>query len=327
MNKILISIIVPYYNNENYIKKCIESLLEQTYANIEIILVDDGSTDNSLKICNSYAKNDQRIKIIHKNNGGISSARNSGLEIAKGDYIGFVDSDDFIENNMYELMLDDILKNKTDISICNIFYETHTGKEIYKYSLDDFSFNRDKFPFNIYHNLSINGYCCNKLYSRNIIFNNKNIIQFDSHIGISEDGLFNYEIFDKNNFFSCSYINKKLYHYIQIKSSVCNRKFSMKKLEYFITKEKQIDILKRNGIDNNFLKIDYVVNFCKTNILIKKFNLTKNELYQKIYNKNREYISTISIKNEPLRLKIKYLISRYLPWIYEIKILIKKENI
>ncbi len=89
-----ISIIVPVYNVEKYLKECIESILSQTYKNIEIILIDDGSTDNSGKICDEYLKKDSRVKVIHKENGGLSDARNTGIEIASGKYIGFVDSDD-----------------------------------------------------------------------------------------------------------------------------------------------------------------------------------------------------------------------------------------
>ena len=94
-----ISIISPVYNVEDYLKDCVESILNQTYKNIELILIDDGSTDNSGKICDEYASKDNRVKIVHKKNGGLSSARNAGLDIATGDYIFFVDSDDFLYKN------------------------------------------------------------------------------------------------------------------------------------------------------------------------------------------------------------------------------------
>lgn len=98
----MISIIVPVYNVEKYLERCIESIVNQTYKDIEIILVDDGSPDNCSVICDRYAEKDNRIKVIHKQNGGLINARKSGLEIAQGDYIGFVDSDDWIEPEMYE---------------------------------------------------------------------------------------------------------------------------------------------------------------------------------------------------------------------------------
>lgn len=114
----MISIIVPIYNTEKYLKRCIESILNQTYKNIELLLIDDGSTDNSLKICEEYALKDDRIRVFHKENGGQGSARNMGIENAKGEYIGFVDSDDYISPQMYEILLNDIETYDADISSC-----------------------------------------------------------------------------------------------------------------------------------------------------------------------------------------------------------------
>lgn len=113
-----ISIIVPVYKVEKYLERCIESILQQTYRNIEIILVDDGSPDNCPEICDKFAKMDKRIQVIHKPNGGVSSARNAGLEAATGEYIGFADSDDWIEKEMYESLLNTILETGTSVSVC-----------------------------------------------------------------------------------------------------------------------------------------------------------------------------------------------------------------
>ena len=105
MCKKTISIIVPIYRCEAFLRRCIESIIAQTYKNIEIILVDDGSDDHSGSICDEYSKLDERIKVVHKNNGGLSSARNVGLREATGEYVGFVDGDDYIEPYMYEQMI------------------------------------------------------------------------------------------------------------------------------------------------------------------------------------------------------------------------------
>lgn len=121
--KDLISIIVPVYNVEEYLGQCIESVLNQSYQNLEIILIDDGSTDNSGLICDEYKKRDQRIQVIHKKNGGQSSARNVGLNIAKGCYVGFVDSDDWIEQNMYEILHKNICLYDADIATCSYILE------------------------------------------------------------------------------------------------------------------------------------------------------------------------------------------------------------
>ena len=117
----LISVIVPVYNVEAYVAKCIESIQNQSYQHLEIILVDDGSTDDSGDICDQYAAYDDRIKVIHQENGGISAARNTGIEAANGDYIAFVDSDDYIAPNMYEDMLHILKDNDLDILECTAF--------------------------------------------------------------------------------------------------------------------------------------------------------------------------------------------------------------
>ena len=116
----LISIIVPVYKVEKYLCECVDSILSQTYENFELILVDDGSPDNSGKICDEYAEKDKRIKVIHKENGGLPSARNAGLNVASGEYVAFVDSDDAIENNYLEELYKTIVEEKSDISFCKI---------------------------------------------------------------------------------------------------------------------------------------------------------------------------------------------------------------
>ena len=133
-NKPLISVIVPIYTTEKYLRKCFDSIINQTYKNLQIILVDDGSTDNSGKICDEYATKDSRIQVIHKQNAGVTAARNEGLDIADGEYIGFVDSDDWIEPNMYEEMFENLITTDADI--------VHTGfiREQYGLSKKEFRF-------------------------------------------------------------------------------------------------------------------------------------------------------------------------------------------
>ncbi len=128
----LISIIVPIYKVEQYLDECIETLVNQTYNNLEIILVDDGSPDNCPRMCDDWAKKDNRIKVIHKKNGGLSAARNTGLDIAKGEYIGFVDSDDFVDKRMYEILIDKLIKSNKKIAYCepHLFFEDGTIKEL-----------------------------------------------------------------------------------------------------------------------------------------------------------------------------------------------------
>lgn len=123
----LLSVIVPVYRVEPYWRKCLDSLVDQTYANPEIILVDDGSPDHCGAICDEYAKRDARIRVIHRENRGLSGARNAGLDLATGDYIGFVDSDDFIDESMYSRMVELALKNAADIVMCEFRIVTEKG--------------------------------------------------------------------------------------------------------------------------------------------------------------------------------------------------------
>ena len=117
-----ISIIVPIYNVEEYLRRAVDSIRCQTYTNLEIILVDDGSPDNSGVICDEYAKTDNRIKVIHKKNGGLSDARNAGIEAATGAYLGFIDSDDYIEPEMYQRLYSALVENDAEISVCRFRY-------------------------------------------------------------------------------------------------------------------------------------------------------------------------------------------------------------
>ena len=118
-NESLISVIIPVYNVEKYLDRCVESVVNQTYKNLEIFLVDDGSPDNCPQMCDDWTKKDARIKVIHKENGGLSSARNVALEILSGDYLTFIDSDDYVRQDMLEIMLDRIFKDNSDMAICN----------------------------------------------------------------------------------------------------------------------------------------------------------------------------------------------------------------
>ncbi len=131
----LISVIVPIYKVEKYLSECVESLLAQSYKNLEIILVDDGSPDDCPALCDEYAKKDKRIKVVHKKNGGLSDARNAGIEIATGEYICFVDSDDYVAKDYIKKLYDALYNNGADMAVCG-----------YEYVLDDGSKETDEKP-------------------------------------------------------------------------------------------------------------------------------------------------------------------------------------
>ena len=183
-----ISIIIPCYKVEAYLPKCLDSLINQTYKNLEIICIDDGSPDNSGKILDEYAKKDSRIKVIHQGNGGVSSARNTGLDIATGEWISFVDADDWLDVNAYEKLLNSTEDEKVEMLV----FGNHSVCDgvISKYK--SINANESNFTDYSYLLLRLGGVVWNKLFSRSLIEENKT--RFVKGINLSEDGLFNTEI-------------------------------------------------------------------------------------------------------------------------------------
>ena len=172
MDKPLISIIVPVFKVEKYINKCINSIISQTYRNLEIILVDDGSPDNCGKICDEYTNIDERIKVIHQKNMGLSAARNNGIKIAKGDYIGFVDSDDYIEKTMFEDLYNALIDNVADISICNFYIvQSNTTEKRVRNKERDKKYNKIEILKEILLDRDVQSYAWNKLYKKELFKN------------------------------------------------------------------------------------------------------------------------------------------------------------
>lgn len=231
-----ISIIVPVYNVEQYLEKCINSLLNQTYTNFEVILVDDGSTDLSGSICDKYSLLDRRVSVIHKCNGGLSSARNAGLSSSTGDFIGFVDSDDWISNDMYEYLYSLIIKSNADVVSADYFksdgafsdfHNSYQEKIItgstdilkYFFSSDIMNQNND-YPV------------WNKLYKRELFSNT-----YFPEGKIYEDIVMNYRILQKCNIYVKS--TKHVYAYYQRPMSITKSKLMFKHLS-LIDVSKQI---------------------------------------------------------------------------------------
>lgn len=172
----LISIIVPVYNIERYISRCIDSIINQTYRDLQLILVDDGSTDSSGELCDIYASKDKRIKVIHKKNGGVSEARNVGLENAEGDFIGFVDGDDYIDVDMYETLYKAILQKRADIVSCGHYEHFADRIEVRYCNTGNNALNRIE-AYNALFTRKLGCSNCTKLFKRYIFdslrYNNK----------------------------------------------------------------------------------------------------------------------------------------------------------
>lgn len=164
----LISIIVPVYNVKDYLEKCLQSICGQTYRNLEIILIDDGSSDGSGELCDTFAQRDERIKVIRQANAGQSAARNRGLAVAQGEYLGFVDGDDWIEPDMYGFLYRLLKENEADISICS-HYRDKGGKSVAKYaSGEQFAFARDEGIRELVVDKHVRNYMWDKLFKRQL---------------------------------------------------------------------------------------------------------------------------------------------------------------
>lgn len=230
MNTPKISFIVPIYNVEKYLKECVDSILSQTYRNFELILVDDGSPDGCPEMCDEYAKQDSRVVVIHKKNGGLSDARNAGLDIAKGEYIGFVDSDDYISPIMYETLINRILSDKSDLAICEYVRVSESGVKLSNDELNHKMHNRcysskefikELFiPYGISYVVTVN-----KLYRKDI-FNELRFPAGKQH----EDEFIIHRVIAQCN--KISYVEDGLYYYRQREESIITRKFDARRLDF-----------------------------------------------------------------------------------------------
>lgn len=240
----MISIIIPIYNSEKTLKRCVDSILSQTFSDFELLLVDDGSTDGSAAICDEYHVKDARVKVYHKENGGVCSARNLGLSEAKGEYIGWVDSDDFIEADMYELLYKAIINNSSDIAYCDYCFNGKVCK------LPDISDGKGEF---------FRRYLLNPVSPLWITLARKSLYEryellfpFDNVIG--EDLLVTCKLFYYAN--KCAYVNYSGYNYIEVGESLSRN----------YTREKSRCLL------NNVLELNFF--FSKTEL----YQLIKAEL-------------------------------------------------
>lgn len=220
----LISIIVPVYNMEDCLSRCIDSIICQTHENLEIILINDGSADKSGEICDNYAKHDRRIRVIHQQNAGVSSARNAGLDIAQGEWVGFVDSDDWIDPNMYEKLLITAVEHGKLLACCNFISYHSTENQALGI--------RDEIPIVLSREQSIS-YCldleyryfCGYIWSfifHYSVFNRTDNppIRFDKSIHYHEDRLLLIHVLINTD--GIAYVNEAMYYYYQRRGSAVN---------------------------------------------------------------------------------------------------------
>ena len=298
----LISIIIPVYKIEKFIDKCIKSIISQTYRNLEIILVDDGSPDKCPGICDKYAKIDNRIKVIHKPNGGLSDARNAGIDICKGDYIGFVDGDDYISENMYEHLLDHCIKCNADMSICGIYAidEDYSNLSIYNPMIYKETILSNIQALNhLFLTFDVNfEVAWNKLYKRDLFLNKDNIRY--PYGKLHEDTYTTYKLLYYAN--NIAVFNEPLYYYVQRSGSIMKRIPSVSQImDRAVSANEAISFIKNNNISLTQEVIAYAARryTSSLDLLIKRPELDKSAynnlrdmlLNLETYLKNNKYIS------------------------------------
>lgn len=307
-NEAIISVIVPIYNIEKCVGKCIESIIHQTYKNLEIILVDDGSTDRSGLICDEYAGKDDRILVIHKQNEGLSDARNSGLEICKGKYVGFVDGDDWLKADMYEFLYQTLVSYNADVAVCGHYLEDDGG--IYASECADGSlkvYNCREAVCAVVIDEKIHSFAWDKLYKKELFDG----IKYPAGRYV-QDIFTTYKVFMKANRVVCN--NQPKYYYYQRKDSIQRTRGSKLNWDQFCVYKESVEILENEYPELRELLIIRLVSFgiaAYNSILIKEKLSEKEEQQKKeiLYTilKNRNEIEEKKYGKKMLRYRIRFM--------------------
>lgn len=311
-----ISIIVPVYNIENYLKNCIDSILNQTFKDFELILVNDGSTDGSLDICEDYKSIDNRIKIVNKKNGGISSARNAGLDVSIGEYIGFIDSDDYIHPQMYEILYNEIIKNKSDISMCDFERVYEFDKNLlesnFVSSYEIEILNNEEALYELAEKNGVTYVVAwNKLYKRELFKN----VKFKEGI-IHEDEYIIHRLLYQVN--KLVYVKEKLYFYLQRKGSIMDKKLSIDSSDYLLACSDRIRFFDEKNLENLKIKWqDYYLWKFFTDYPVLDKNYHNHKKLKILKNDFRRLLKILlKSKNNSIKDKISLIIFAINPNIY-----------
>ncbi len=239
--KALISIILPVYNVKKYLTQCVSSIIKQTFQQWELIIVDDGSTDGSSELCDEFAVQDNRIKVIHKPNTGLSDSRNVAFATAEADIIGYVDADDWIEPDMYEILYQTMMQNDADISICGLFWSYKNKEKASCKGGETNVYTREEALNLILEDKVIQSYVCNKLFRRHVIEAMPKSIYF-------EDIAVVFKYFMKSNKIAFTQVPK--YHYRQRVSSIVNDIDPKKQYQYFLAVQERYNYIKNQTFLN-----------------------------------------------------------------------------
>ena len=317
-----ISIIVPVYNTEKYLEKCIDSILNQTFKDFELILINDGSTDSSGKICDEYAKKDDRIVVIHKENGGVSKARNTALGIIKGEYVGFVDSDDTIEPTMYETLYNNLTHSKAQISVCDFKQVTSNGVKTNDTDFKIKTYDSSEAIEIIFKGNPFAGHLCNKLFKTELFHD----IRLDEDIYIYEDMLAVLKILFHP--IKIVYCTESLYNYYLHETSAFHSKLTERYIKSAHTAcSRMRDIALKLGSK----KIEAIANSKSINSDIHMLSKIASDCEaQKKYSKMiilhlKKYLNIKSFFNLSLRSKIKIMLILVCPKAF-FKSIVKNED-
>lgn len=302
----LISVIIPVYNTEIYLRRCINSVLNQSYKHLEIILIDDGSSDGSGKICDEYQMKDNRIKVIHQENAGQAAARNRGLDAANGNYIAFVDSDDYIEADMMEYLLNNLTEYNADIAVCGV-------KKVNLHGVTAGYFNenlKDFFVFDTYQameqlidNKIINFSLCDKLFRRTLFEQ----LRFREGI-IFEDMELIYQLVDKAK--KIVYSAEVKYNYVLSDDSTIRQVFNIKKMSAIYVYEEILQFYKNKYPEFYEHALCFFMDICLSNLY--EIEITKNFKQEKKYLLKRIWEIYPAVINSPhcrkaVKIKLKAL--------------------
>lgn len=277
MNKV--SVIIPVYNGEKYIEKCINSLLSQTLTEMEFIFINDGSNDKTKEIIEKYKTKDKRIKLYNKENGGQGSARNLGIKKCQGEYIAFLDSDDYVENNMYEILYSRAKKDNLDIVICNYYLEYEDSRQENKNNIT--TFDEKKLSINEYITISPSPW--NKIIKYEYIKKNN----FNFPEGIIYEDLAAIPILGINNP-NIVYINRCLYHYVQSQGSTTrNKEYKNKYEDIFKSIEYLYNNLHNKGVNT---ELEYLITYHFLYLAnLNFYHFSKYELMNKVSDNMHKY--------------------------------------
>lgn len=297
MNLPLISVIVPIYKVEKYLCKCVDSLINQTYKNLEIILVDDGSPDNCPQICDDYSKKDSRIKVIHKENGGLSDARNAGMKIATGEYISFIDSDDWVETQMIEKMFTCINKDKSDVVSSGVKWVKDDGSLINDVTVDeDGILDTVTGMKELLKDGLLKQHVWNKLYKASLISN----IPYEKG-KYHEDVFWSYQVFGIAE--KTSVMKDSFYNYVQRKGSIMGEDYSSKRLDALDAMKLRCDYMKEKFPDLYNLALNIYIGSCMYHMQLALKAKSNKDIINNIkrrvnYYKNGDVLECISGKQK-----------------------------